>query len=164
MLELCTNQKVEPCLPQLASGQQRAPFLHASSLGVCCSFTPLCGNACRQPQKQTRLSLKPPPQSLSPQQDALDPLAQDPNCRYRKLGHVNDGSSGFVLLAEDVHTHEKVAIKFLERGTKVIKDSDREICNLRLCCMHPYIVRFKEVGVQCMSKGVFRPDYGQLSF
>ena len=79
--------------------------------------------------------------------DARDPLAQQPSCRYRKLGSLNNGSSGFVQLAEDMNTKQKVAIKFLERGTKIIRDADREICNLRLCCMHPFIIRFKEVRI-----------------
>ena len=48
-------------------------------------------------------------------------------------------------LAEDIHSQQKLAIKFLARGTKIIKDADREICNLRMCALHPYIIRFKEV-------------------
>lgn len=68
------------------------------------------------------------------------------NSRYRKVADLNDGTSGFVQLAEDVHSQQLVAIKFLPRGKKLIKDADREICNLRLCCMHPYIIKFKEVS------------------
>lgn len=61
------------------------------------------------------------------------------------MADLNLGTSAFVQLAEDVHTQQLVAIKFLARGKKLIKDADREICNLRLCSMHPYIIRFKEV-------------------
>ena len=90
-----------------------------------------------------------------PDKDTRDPLSHPVHQRYRKLRSLNDGSAGFVQLAEDKHSKEKVAIKFLKRGTKVIKDADREICNLRLCCMHPYVIRFKEVRYQLQALHIF---------
>lgn len=41
---------------------------------------------------------------------AADPLTGHP--RYRKIKDINKGSFGFVVLAENVETHEQVAIKF----------------------------------------------------
>ena len=43
-------------------------------------------------------------------------------------------------------THStQVAIKFIERGSKAMRGVDREVLNLRLCSLHPYVVKFKEV-------------------
>lgn len=42
----------------------------------------------------------------------VDPLQGHP--RYRTIKYVNKGSFGFVVLAENLETHEQVAIKFVE--------------------------------------------------
>ena len=53
-----------------------------------------------------------------------------------------------------------MAIKFIERGTKAMRGVDREVLNLRLCSLHPYIVKFREarmqasLGLVCCLQGV----------
>ena len=49
----------------------------------------------------------------------------------------------------------QVAIKFIERGSKAMRGVDREVLNLRLCSLHPYVVKFKEVCAlleQCLAE------------
>jgi serine/threonine-protein kinase SRK2 len=47
-----------------------------------------------------------------------DPLAGHP--KYEKIKDLNAGTFGFVQLCLDKSTGEKCAIKFIERGDKVI--------------------------------------------
>lgn len=48
-----------------------------------------------------------------------DPLQG--NKKYEKIRDLNAGAFGFVHLARDKETGEKVAIKFMERGHKITK-------------------------------------------
>ena len=43
------------------------------------------------------------------------------------------------------HRGLQVAIKFIERGSSNMRGVDREVLNLRLVSLHPYVVKFKEV-------------------
>ena len=43
------------------------------------------------------------------------------NRKYEKIKDLNAGAFGFVQLARDKETGEKVAIKFMERGHKITK-------------------------------------------
>jgi len=72
-----------------------------------------------------------------------DPLLNHPH--FKKVKDLNEGTFGFVQLANDTRKDEPVAIKFLERGAGVNKSVLREILNHRLCVVHPNIVQFKEV-------------------
>lgn len=40
----------------------------------------------------------------------------------------------------------KVAIKLVNRGVSNAKAAEREIANLRLCGLHPYIIHMREVS------------------
>ena len=40
---------------------------------------------------------------------------------------------------------EKVAVKLVSRGVTNAKAAEREIANLRLCALHPYIIHLREV-------------------
>lgn len=90
-----------------------------------------------------------------------NPLQNHP--RYQKLQDINAGAFGFVQLALDVETNEKVAIKFLvsappaspakharhgsclqERGRNISKYVEREILNHR-SLIHPHVIAFKGV-------------------
>ncbi len=42
----------------------------------------------------------------------------------------------------------KVAIKLVNRGVSNAKAAEREIANLRLCGLHPYIIHMREVRVK----------------
>lgn len=50
----------------------------------------------------------------------LEPLDGTQRSRYSKIKDINSGSYGFVQLCQDNRTGEQVAIKFIERGEKVI--------------------------------------------
>jgi serine/threonine-protein kinase SRK2 len=76
-----------------------------------------------------------------------DPLRDHP--RFRKIRTLGNGAQGFVQLAEDRRTGEKLAIKFIQRGwdnhhTKYVL---RELLNHQelSATQHPHIVEFKEV-------------------
>ena len=138
------------CLPYHASHVSRKPPLD------CRESVTIAAGAPHTQTSHTTL----PPRRAPPQLAGRDPLAQQPGCRYKKIADLNNGTNAFVQLAEDVHTQQLVAIKFLARGKKLIKDADREICNLRLCSMHPYIIRFKEVSSPTQSAP---PDWQQPS-
>ncbi|KAK9792998.1 hypothetical protein WJX73_004517 [Symbiochloris irregularis] len=124
--------------PQRQSGVHKAADAHA--LASKHQSTPATAELSQKSSARLTPKLRPPP----PGKDTRDPLGKHPSCCYRKIRSLNDGSSGFVQLAEEINTKQQVAIKFLERGSRAIIDADREICNLRLCCMHPFIIRFKE--------------------
>lgn len=42
---------------------------------------------------------------------------------------------------------DEVAIKMVSRGVSNAKAAEREIANLRLCALHPYIIHMREVSV-----------------
>lgn len=48
---------------------------------------------------------------------------------------------------EAIALQEKVALKLLSRGVNNSKVAEREIANLRLCAMHPYIIHMREVSL-----------------
>lgn len=77
------------------------------------------------------------------QEPQQDPLAGHP--KYKTVKHINKGSFGFVVLAQNKETQEPVAIKFVECRTEAEKKhSQREIMNhMRL--LHPHVVQLKEV-------------------
>ena len=56
----------------------------------------------------------PPPAADACASAEKDPLHDHP--RYRKLRSVNHGAHGFVQLALDTQTMQRVAIKFMQRG------------------------------------------------
>ncbi|KAK9864213.1 hypothetical protein WJX84_010667 [Apatococcus fuscideae] len=72
-----------------------------------------------------------------------EPLLHHP--KYKPIRALNEGTSGFVQLAEDLQTGEQFAIKFLDRGRASIRNFEREVLNLRLCSLHPHIVKLHEV-------------------
>jgi len=46
------------------------------------------------------------------QEPEVDPIAQHP--KYKKVKFINSGSFGYVILAENKQTGERVAIKFVQ--------------------------------------------------
>ncbi|CAL8466327.1 g5863 [Coccomyxa elongata] len=74
---------------------------------------------------------------------AENPLADDP--RYEKIRSLGRGSFGFVQLATDKRTKEKVAVKFWPRIPEYITvDVQRELHN-HSRFRHPHIIQFREV-------------------
>lgn len=65
--------------------------------------------------------------------------------KYIKLGDLNRGASGFVQLAQNKETRERVAIKFITRGEHSKEVLCRELVHLSECGQHPNIVQLKEV-------------------
>lgn len=49
-----------------------------------------------------------------------EPLDGLQRSRYSKIKDINSGSYGFVQLCRDSRTNEQVAVKFIERGEKVV--------------------------------------------
>ena len=49
-----------------------------------------------------------------------EPLDGLQRSRYSKLKDINSGSYGFVQLCQDSRNNEQVAVKFIERGEKVL--------------------------------------------
>jgi len=64
--------------------------------------------------------------------------------KYRRIRDINSGSYGQVQLAVDSTTNEQVAIKLMERGSKITKYVERELIN-HSHLLHPHIVQFREV-------------------
>eukprot|EP00803_Ostreobium_quekettii_P004162 evm.model.scf_1037.8 EVM.evm.TU.scf_1037.8 scf_1037:46121-47071(+) len=93
-----------------------------------------------------------------------EPLAGHP--RYQKLKDLNSGAFGFVQLALDRDTGEKVAIKFLLRGPKIDKNVRREIFNHRRL-LHHHVVQFKGVFLTTWYLGIvleYAPGGDLLTF
>lgn len=63
---------------------------------------------------------------------------------YRKIKGISRGGFGFVDLCENIKTHELVAIKFIERGEKVTKRTERQILQHQ-ALVHPHVVHLIEV-------------------
>ncbi|BDA51315.1 Serine/threonine-protein kinase SAPK3 [Coccomyxa sp. Obi] len=78
------------------------------------------------------------------QTSALEnPLADDP--RYERIRSLGRGSFGFVQLATDKRTKEKVAVKFWPRSSEFITvEVQRELHN-HSRFRHPHIIQFREV-------------------
>ena len=93
---------------------------------------------CRTSQASSTILPQPAP--------LRDPLSESQACRYRSLQELNTGSFGFVQVAEDLLTKEKVAIKYLSRGSR-LKGVDREVLNLRSCLPCPEVITFKQAGL-----------------
>ncbi|EFJ48959.1 hypothetical protein VOLCADRAFT_59940 [Volvox carteri f. nagariensis] len=64
--------------------------------------------------------------------------------RYEPVRDLGSGNFGVAKLMRDLISEELVAIKFIERGERVDRNVEREICNHRML-NHPNIVGFKEV-------------------
>ncbi|CAM8984897.1 unnamed protein product [Rhodiola kirilowii] len=64
--------------------------------------------------------------------------------RYEAMKDLGAGNFGVARLAMDKKTKELVAVKYIERGSKIDENVQREIINHR-SLRHPNIVRFKEV-------------------
>ncbi|XP_061343949.1 serine/threonine-protein kinase SAPK3-like [Gastrolobium bilobum] len=64
--------------------------------------------------------------------------------RYEPLKDIGSGNFGVAKLVKDKKTGELVAVKYIERGTKIDKKVQREIINHR-CLRHPNIIGFREV-------------------
>ncbi|GIL66701.1 hypothetical protein Vafri_20188 [Volvox africanus] len=64
--------------------------------------------------------------------------------RYEPVRDLGSGNFGVAKLMRDRVSQELVAIKFIERGERVDRNVEREICNHRML-NHPNIVGFKEV-------------------
>ena len=60
--------------------------------------------------------------------------------KYKILKNINSGSYGQVQLAVDRTTGEQVAIKLMERGSKITKYVERELIN-HSHLLHPHIVQ-----------------------
>eukprot|EP00210_Caulerpa_lentillifera_P003239 g3093.t1 len=71
-----------------------------------------------------------------------DPLVD--HQRYEKIRNLNEGAYGFVVLAKDKLSNEKVAIKFLPRGPRVNKRVEREVLNHKNL-LHHHVIQFKGV-------------------
>ena len=69
-----------------------------------------------------------------------DPLGAQ--SKYRILKNINSGSYGQVQLAVDRTTGEQVAIKLMERGSKITKYVERELIN-HSHLLHPHIVQVR---------------------
>ncbi|KAK9867482.1 hypothetical protein WJX84_012200 [Apatococcus fuscideae] len=93
------------------------------------------------------IKVDPETHSLSPLVSSAaptkEPLLSHP--KYKLIHALNEGTSGFVQLAEDLRTGEQFAIKFMDRGRASIRNFEREVLNLRLCSLHPHIVKLHEV-------------------
>eukprot|EP00873_Tetraselmis_striata_P024682 jgi/Tetstr1/444946/TSEL_032764.t1 len=66
--------------------------------------------------------------------------------QYDMVKDIGSGNFGVAKLMKHKTTGEMVAVKFIERGSKVDKNVEREILNHR-SLYHPNIIRFKEVFV-----------------
>lgn len=64
--------------------------------------------------------------------------------KYEFVKDIGVGSFGLAKLMRDMETKELVAVKFIERGSKVNENVVREIINHRVI-RHPNVVRFKEL-------------------
>ncbi len=65
--------------------------------------------------------------------------------KYKILKNINSGSYGQVQLAVDRTTGEQVAIKLMERGSKITKYVERELIN-HSHLLHPHIVQVSPRG------------------
>ena len=61
-----------------------------------------------------------------------------------QIRELNRGAYGLVVLAEDVHTKERYALKFIERGPTVSRYVHREIVN-HMKLRHPHVISLREV-------------------
>ncbi|GMH36943.1 hypothetical protein BSKO_04816 [Bryopsis sp. KO-2023] len=66
------------------------------------------------------------------------------NKRFTKIKELGSGHFGFVLLAHDNQSGEKVAIKFLLRGMSINRNVEREIINHRRL-YHHHIIEFRGI-------------------
>nr|XP_043627553.1 serine/threonine-protein kinase SAPK3-like isoform X2 [Erigeron canadensis] len=64
--------------------------------------------------------------------------------KYEPLKELGSGNFGVARLVRDKRTKELLAVKYIERGTKIDENVKREIINHR-SLRHPNIIRFKEV-------------------
>ncbi|KAM0030322.1 putative protein kinase CAMK-OST1L family [Helianthus debilis subsp. tardiflorus] len=64
--------------------------------------------------------------------------------KYEPLKELGAGNFGVARLVRDKKTKELLAVKYIERGSKIDENVQREIINHRLL-RHPNIIRFKEV-------------------
>ncbi|RXI07197.1 hypothetical protein DVH24_026333 [Malus domestica] len=75
---------------------------------------------------------------------AMDmPIMHDSD-RYDFVRDIGSGNFGVARLMTDKQTKELVAVKYIERGSKIDENVKREIINHR-SLRHPNIIRFKEV-------------------
>lgn len=63
---------------------------------------------------------------------------------YRKIKGISRGGFGFIDLCEHTVTNELVAIKFIERGERVTKRTERQILQHQ-ALVHPHVVHLIEV-------------------
>lgn len=73
--------------------------------------------------------------------------------RFQLVRDLGSGNFGVAKLMRDIGTGELVAIKFIERGERVDRNVEREICNHRML-NHPNIVGFKEVFLTPLHLGI----------
>ncbi|KAJ0602879.1 putative protein kinase CAMK-OST1L family [Helianthus annuus] len=66
--------------------------------------------------------------------------------KYEPLKELGSGNFGVARLVRDKKTKELLAVKYIERGSKIDENVQREIINHRLL-RHPNIIRFKEVSL-----------------
>lgn len=64
--------------------------------------------------------------------------------KYSPVKALGKGAQGVVLLAEDRHTNEPVAVKMIQRGPTVNERVQREVLNHQIL-FHPHIINFREV-------------------
>ncbi|KAI7743405.1 hypothetical protein M8C21_014032, partial [Ambrosia artemisiifolia] len=64
--------------------------------------------------------------------------------KYEPLKELGSGNFGVARLVRDKRTKQLLAVKYIERGSKIDENVQREIINHR-SLRHPNIIRFKEV-------------------
>ncbi|KAJ0672557.1 putative protein kinase CAMK-OST1L family [Helianthus annuus] len=64
--------------------------------------------------------------------------------KYEPLKELGSGNFGVARLVRVKKTKELLAVKYIERGSKIDENVQREIINHR-SLRHPNIIRFKEV-------------------
>lgn len=84
---------------------------------------------------------------------------EGPGPKYQLVKNLNSGSYGQVQLAIDTQTGERVAIKLMERGSKITKYVEREVVNAAKL-LHPHIVQVSIFSNPILS--ISRPFRGSM--
>ena len=108
------------------------------------------------PTLLTHRTSKPGPQREIQRQSAA-------KSRPRPIMWCHRGTSGFVQLAYNMETGERVAIKFIHREPDVSHNVTRELLNHRLCALHPHIIQLKVCprsgpGSACQQRSIVLPQ------
>ena len=60
------------------------------------------------------------------------------------LARLSRGTAAGTCSSEKSVLQDEVAVKMVSRGVSNAKAAEREIANLRLCALHPYIIHMRE--------------------